>query len=162
MNYKIVLLSNPERSRRIFSALFLIFIFASFIGCRDEIAPTQTNNSSSDSLLFSKDSIYSGPLIGTSEVTFRILDTNITKIKVSYSLETNDVTDTATTSTFFVIADSSFTIIKHGTENKGDFSYICNIKLKNLGYADALFSVNRYPLLGYSIVMKNIKLYRTN
>jgi hypothetical protein len=143
-----------------------IILCISFIliiaGCRDEITNTENTNPSADSLLFSKDSIYSGPLLGTSDANFRILDTNITRIKVSYSLETDDVTDTATTSTFSIITDSSFTIQKFGSENNGDFNYTCNIKLKNLGYADAIFRVDRYVNSNFYIVMRNIKLYKTN
>ena len=147
---------------KIIFALIALLIIEFIDGCRDEIATPQTNSTSSDSLLFYKDSIYSGPLSGTSEANYRILDTNITKIKVSFSLETDDVTDTATTSTFSLIADSSFTIQKHGSQNNGEFSFTCNIKLKNLGYADALFGVNRFPQLGYYIVMRNIRLNKTN
>lgn len=153
---------KTDMNHKIFFTLLALFLIASVIGCRDEITNTENTNPPTDSLLFSKDSIYLGFSNDTSEVTYRILDPNITKIKVSYSLETDDITDTATTSSFLLIADSSFSIMTFGHNNNGNFEYICNIKLKNTTYADARFSVNRYLNSHYYIVMRNIKLYRTN
>jgi hypothetical protein len=142
-------------------ACLIAFLFSNY-GCRDEIVPTSNGTGSNDSLLFSKDSIYVGPLGINGETTYRIMDTSITKIKVSYSLETDDVTDTATTSSFSVIADSTFNILIHGHNNNGDFNYTCNIKSKNTGYADVFFRVNSYIVTNFYIVMRNIRLYRTN
>lgn len=146
-------------------SIILLFVlpFLALTGCRDEITNTQnTNPHSSDSLLFYKDSIYISDFGIDPEATYRISDTNITKIKVSYSLETDDVTDTATTSSFLFAADSSFSIRRYGHNNNGNFNYTCNIKLVSTGYADATFKVNKYINTSYYIVMRNIRLYRTN
>ncbi len=144
--------------------LMFIMLFAVLISCKDDsVTNSNTPSVTIDSLLFSYDSIYSGPLGHNNiEADYYINNEAVKKIKGTFDLNTNDVSDSICLATFSVIGDSTFGKHIYGKNAHGPFSEIFPVYFTNPDSALVRFTVSS-PIPGnLSMTMKNIKLYKTN
>lgn len=148
--------------KRLFILAPVIAVLVFIISCKDDTVSTNSGNTPADSLLFTKDSIYSGPLGFWGEANYIIRDTTIKKVRATYTCVTNDMSDSLVTSTFGVISDSTFAVHIWGYHNNNSFNVSFPIYLQNRDSAIIGFMVNAPISSNLYIIMKAIKLYRTH
>ncbi len=76
--------------RRLFILAPAIAVLVLIISCKDDAVSINSGSNPSDSLLFTKDSIYSGPLGFWGEANYIIRDTTIKKVKATFTCVTNE------------------------------------------------------------------------
>jgi hypothetical protein len=148
--------------KRLFILAPVIAVLVLIISCKDDTVSTNSNNNPADSLLFTKDSIYSGPLGFWGEANYIIRDTTIKKVKATFTCVTNDVTDSIVASSFTVFSDSTFGIHIWGYHNNNSFNYSFPVYLSNSDSAIVRLAVSSPVTSNKFISMKDIKLYKTH
>jgi hypothetical protein len=148
--------------RRLFILAPAFAVLVLIISCKDDAVSTNFGNNPSDSLLFTKDSIYSGPLGFWGEANYIIRDTAIKKVKATFTCVTNDVTDSIVASSFTVFSDSTFGVYIWGYHNNDNFTFSLPVYLSVNDSATVRFAVNAPVTSNKFIIMKDIKLYKTH
>ncbi len=148
--------------KRLFILAPAIAVLILIISCKDDAVSTNSNNNPNDSLLFTKDSIYSGPLGFWGEANYIIKDTAIKKVKATFTCVTNDVSDSLVTSTFTVFSDSTNSYHIWGHNNNGDFTISLPVFCESSDSAIVRFTVNSPIADSTFLTMKNIRLFRTH
>lgn len=152
--------------RRISTVLYLFaFCILIFVVCKDNSVSTGGSSNTNETLIFSFDSISSRQNPFFQDTIHYFSDTSIHKIKITFSLSTNDTTSYSLMghSKVYVICDSEFIQYSVDTtlwDNQNNVNFDCtyNLIFRNQAVLHCLVSTSGNP--NFYIKMKSFKLYR--